>query len=739
MGVIPQESPQKGLFNLEPGLNEKQLVAINQPCTTNLRIIAGPGTGKTKTLVNRVLALLNQGLEPSQLLLVCYTSKALNQQRQRLKSLVGPEVEAQIPIFTFHSYCQQLLAQNGTLVGIKPDFRVMDEFDQAIIFAHVATDVFKKVVPYKEHKDYLTKISKIKHREIVEGPLSSVDELTRRILNLYNQAVRNVNFVDYDDLIIKGIELLRANPQLVDDKKVILVDEFQDLSSSQWELTKLIVGPRASLSVVGDPFQSIYSFQGANPHLFKVMDKELENVCTVTLNKSYRSSKQIIGLTQTLLEENYKGNLPLPELTSEISGSSPVLGTASIVDREARWIAQTIRDMLKTDKSLKPSDIAVLTRMNFSIPLLAQTIESVGFTASPTGYITILRHFKPLYILLKCANDPNNEYLRYLLRNPKKLLSTKKIDNLIDEGNKYNKSLWSILRHDCNNMKLGYEYQTVSHKQLVDAIIRLQKFTDVDSLVDFLSLEAPKLYGTKHSNRSRQLLTKMFDMLRSLSPYVIPGENILGQILSILRSKDELEIPNTITISTIHSAKGMEWPVVFIPGCEEGIHPSFLADSPEDIQEELRVLYVGMTRARMKLFLSYHNSSISYVTNEFIKRKKSRFLTQKTLNHLSKSTFNTTATAWKNDDIPNISKDPEYHSQFEEAYNIRARYPKVFTKPSNSTWYWSGNRPYPKYVKVSQYSQKYFHSSKSHACHSGPISTNHLCFMLSKLRRLRTY
>lgn len=656
-------------LELDPELNEMQLAAISKPATTNLRIMAGPGTGKTKTLVSRVIALLKQGIDPEQLLLVCFTSKAVKKQRQRLRTLIGPQLASRIPLFTFHSYCQEMLIRHGSLIGMDPSFRLLDEFDQEIVFSRLFSQMKPAIVNMRARREYMFGVHKLKTLEMLEGVEASAGPITRSLFEQYNQALVDDNFVDYDDLLLNSMSLLKQHRELVENNKVVLVDEFQDLSSPQWELTKLVMGPNASLSVVGDPFQSIYSFQGANPHVFQLMDKELENVETVTLNINYRSSKEIVALTHTLVKENNTANIPVPSLRGQFSTVAPSFKETSLATGEVRWIAQQIQHLIQ-DCNVVPGDIAVLCRMNFIIPPITQAVEEIGIPIAPNGYPTLLKKVLPLFTLLKCVSDPNDEYLRFLLRHPRKLVTPTNIDKLMAEAAKSQIHLWEYFKMPEFGTFLP-NGQREAVKNLVETVKHVQNLTDVPSIVEYLARHMRQFYGESTERMHKNHIKEFLTLLEKLSDSVIRHSNPVSQLISLLLPRDELASTNQVTISTIHSAKGLEWPVVFIPSCEEGQFPSFLSKTDREIQEELRVLYVGMTRAQNRLFVSFHNSALNYSSNEPQKILRSRFLTPTTMTH-----FEPIGNSWSSNDL------------FTSTYNLRKKYPKVFNKPVGSTLTW---------------------------------------------------
>jgi DNA helicase II / ATP-dependent DNA helicase PcrA len=544
-------------------------------------ILAGAGSGKTRVLTYKVVYLMAvKNVDPSSILQVTFTNKAANEMKERIQSYLSENrlhFGALPHISTFHSLCAKILRIDGKHLGLSTRFAIYDDADQLEAVKEAMSRIFVSTRDFKP-SSVLATISQAKNElltplEYLKYARGYFQETVAKIYPVYQQVLKENNAVDFDDLINKTIQLLEQFPEVLEKYqetfKYVLIDEYQDTNKAQYRLTKLFGGKWKNICVVGDFSQSIYSWRGADFRNLVKFENDFQNVKTFSLSQNYRSTQKILDAASTVISRNTTH--PVLKLwTENPDGEEIEIYEAQNEQDEADFIIRTI--MNQPIKRL--SDVAVLYRTNAQ----SRVIEEA-----------FLHHTIPYLLIGGTRFYERKEikdvvsYLR-VLANPKDMVAYKRL------GKIGKTRLTKFLEYQ---QSLGYidSHTTID---LLDAVMRT---------TDYLSL-----YDEK--NEEERMRLENIKELRSVAIEFPKLEEFLENIMLVEREyqtkTQDGEKKNAITMMTLHAAKGLEFPIVFMIGMEEGLfpHSRALMDKNE-LEEERRLCYVGMTRAKQKLFLTY--------------------------------------------------------------------------------------------------------------------------------------
>jgi len=585
-------------------LNEEQKVAV-EATDGPMIILAGAGSGKTRVLTYKVIYLIKEkGVDPSNILMVTFTNKAAGEMKERVRTLIGT---GNATISTFHSLCSKILRIDGKFVGIPTNFLIYDSSDQT----DAIKEALKKLdISPKEFKpsSVLATISQAKNELI--GPVSYLSlakghfqETVAKIYPIYQNILRENNALDFDDLILKTVELFRKEKDVLlkyqNKFHYILVDEYQDTNHAQYQITKLLSEKYKNVTVVGDFSQSIYSFRGADFQNLKKFEEDFsrdtgsrsagKNVRTFKLSQNYRSTQKILDAASSVISRNTTH--PVLNLwTNKTTGEDVELFEAQSEHNEAEFIVQKIAEIKYQNPDFMYSDFAVLYRTNAQ----SRVIEEV-FLHHGVSYILIggtrfyeRREIKDILAYLKA------------LTNPKDKISYKRIEKL-------GKARFEKFEEFSKNTDLNTE--TID---LLDSVVKKTGYLE--------------LFDEKDEEDRARL--ENIKELRSVAIEFPEINNFLENVALVEQEYlpdhpkgDEKE--DAVNLMTFHAAKGLEFPVVFMVGMEEGLfpHSRSLLDRGQ-LEEERRLCYVGITRAQDKLFLTYARRRIfqGLRTNNIVSR-----------------------------------------------------------------------------------------------------------------------
>src|SRR3989344_2896216 len=568
-------------------LNKEQVAAVEQ-LNGPIIILAGAGSGKTRVLTFKVVNLIANEVSPFNILMVTFTNKAANEMKERVQEILksGGVSYSEIPtIATFHALCAKILRIDGEIIGIPKNFIIYDTEDQKDAIKEAFNLLGLSTKEYKP-ASILSLISQAKNELIDDKDYPTYarghyQEVAARVYVIYQKLLKENGALDFDDLILKTVELFRKEPRVLEkyqDKfRYIMVDEYQDTNHSQYLLTKMLAEKWKNVCVVGDFSQSIYSFRGADFQNLSKFKDDFENVKAFSLSQNYRSTQNILDAASSVISKN--NTHPVLSLwTENEKGEDLFVYEAINEQKEAEFIIEQMEKIKYQNTHLKYSDFAVLYRTNAQ----SRSIEEV-FIHRGIPYILIggTRFYERKEI---------KDVLAYIkiLANPKDRISIKRIEKLgkkrFDKFLESQSNLSDTHLQEGETLKLMYlvlratEYLSVYDEKDEDDRARLENIKELRSV----ALTFPNLDN----------------FLENVS--LVEQEYMPDHV------KDEVGKKNAVNLMTLHAAKGLEFPVVFMVGMEEGLFPhSRSLMEKAELEEERRLCYVGMTRAKDRLFLSF--------------------------------------------------------------------------------------------------------------------------------------
>ncbi|EIK76900.1 ATP-dependent helicase [Gardnerella vaginalis] len=672
---IPEINPQ----SLLEGLNPQQSKAV-QYTGPALLIGAGAGSGKTRVLTRRIAWILaNRKAWPSQILAITFTNKAAAEMRERLASLIGNSANS-MWVSTFHSACVKILRAHGDSIGLKSGFSIYDSSDCERLVKIIASELnidIKKFTP----KLLLSKISDFKNNLVtwqenlknyapdykpgasVSGASSfnaagNADALYAAVYAEYQNRLSVSNAVDFDDLIMLTVKLLRQNPQVSAYYKrkfrYILVDEYQDTNHAQYVLIRELAGvddagvddagvddystdstvspvspdstqlPQSSITVVGDSDQSIYAFRGADIRNIQDFEQDFPSATTIMLEQNYRSTQTILDAANAVISNNT--NRKPKKLWTSLGKGSPIVGyVADNAQGEASWVAQEIARLAGED-GVNYSDIAIMYRANSQSRSLEDALIKSGLPYQLVGGTKFYerREVKDALAYLQSIANPDDDVnMRRILNVPKRGLGARAESQITSYAKENSISFWSALSQiDKIAEQIGISSRTFnalkSFRDLMTSLIDFMKANDSkpSKVVENVLNESGLLQDLRESKDPQdEFRVDNLSQLQSVAAEYeqnTPDANVAGflETTALVADSDQLpdqgEDTGKVTLMTLHTAKGLEYPVVFLTGMEQGTFPhSRCVDNQKELCEERRLAYVGITRAKKILYVTW--------------------------------------------------------------------------------------------------------------------------------------
>jgi len=597
-------------------------------------ILAGPGSGKTRVITHRVAYLVKVcGVSPHNIMAVTFTNKAAREMRDRLEQLLAQGAET-LTLGTFHAICARILRREGEFTGLGSSFAIYDEDDQSSLIKQTLEELNLDPKQYAP-RALRSAIGAAKSRlvgpgEYAEWVSSYYEELVHRVYQRYQQLLSQSRAVDFDDLLMKTVQLFQNHPQILkkyQSKYVhILVDEFQDTNIVQYMLMKQLAGKYRNLCVVGDPDQSIYSWRFADLRNILSFEKDYPEAKVVFLEQNYRSTRTILEVASGMIAANTQRK-PKKLWTGNEDGDSVTLIESYDAEEEAQSVVNEI-EKLVDQGSISLKDCAIMYRVNAQSRALEETFLRYGVPYRLVGGTRFYqrREIKDIIAYLKVIhNAQDNVSLTRIINTPARGIGNRTLSELQSWAKTHDVPLFEALKHISDSDNAGEAKRSLPPRV-------------VQALAGFEALLA-RLIARSHESSLSGLVTEILEQTR-YREYVLGKEsgeekwenivelhNVAGEYdelepqegliaflekVSLVSDIDELdEKADAVTLITLHQAKGLEFPVVFIVGLEEGILPhrkSF--DDPGQMEEERRLCYVGITRAKKRLYLlrSYRRS-----------------------------------------------------------------------------------------------------------------------------------
>lgn len=595
-------------------LNDEQKKAVmhlNGPCL----VLAGAGSGKTRVLTTRIAYLIDNGIPSYNILAITFTNKAAKEMKERVETLVPGNYAF---LGTFHSLGVRILRENSKECGLESNFTILDSDDVLSLIKRImknkAIDSKELAPSYVRNRISFIKNENLSSREI-DNLFNTISE--KRVLDIYQtyqELIHKNNSVDFDDLLVLPVELFKKYPEILDKYqekfKYILVDEYQDTNEVQYQFNKLLASKYRNLFVVGDANQSIYGFRNANFRNILNFEKDYKDAYVVTLESNYRSTNNILECANCVIRNNKERK----ELNLKGTIGDGVK-TQYITCENGKMEALTIIDEIKKlyNQGYDYKDIGILYRTNGQSRLLEEVFlkENIPYNVVGAYYFYQRKEIKDLLSYLKLINNQNDDIaLRRVINEPKRGIGEKAIENLSNEATTLGSSMFDAIS---KGRELAFK----------DLILDMIKAQDNLSLTEFIDYVIDKS-GMKESLTSEKSLENdlRLDNLEEFKSVTASFEertgsvnlsDFLEEISLVADISEHKEEKDAVTLMTIHSAKGLEFDCVFLCGMEEGIFPhqnSFGSDA--EIEEERRLCYVGITRARKVLYLTNAHSRILY-------------------------------------------------------------------------------------------------------------------------------
>ena len=608
-----------------------------------LLVIAGAGSGKTRVLTHRIAHLIAEGkASESEILAITFTNRAASEMKERVERLVGGRLASRMWVMTFHSACGRILRRDAARLGYRSTFTIYDQADQVRLVKSCIEDLGldpKRFVPRAVHGA----ISRAKDRLLTAAAYgdqigSFFEQTVAQTYELYERRMYEANAMDFDDLIMKTVMLLESVPESraawQKAFRYVMVDEYQDTNHAQFKLVSILAEKHKNIAVVGDQDQSIYAFRGADIRNIAEFEQDFPNAFVVALEQNYRSTQTILDSANAVISHNRQRKPK--HLWSDLGTGNPVrVVEAEDEHAEARYVAGRIQSAL--DDGNAPSEVAVFYRMNAQSRVLEDLLTRQGVDYRVIGGPKFYERaeIKDAIAYLQTIDNPADELsLRRIVNQPRRGIGNTSIDRLSTWARTMDVTLWDAVA-DVENAPLGPA-----------AVSSIGKFRDLVAawrgdapamavgellervLTDSGYMEVLEAERTIESQGRQENLRELVGVAREFEARgeeEAAGLSAFLQEISLYTDQDELDDDRgRVTLMTLHNAKGLEFPVVFVIGLEEGLFPHQRSLDEHNEEEERRLCYVGMTRAQRELTLIYARSRTIFGARSF--NLPSRFL-----------------------------------------------------------------------------------------------------------------
>jgi Superfamily I DNA and RNA helicases len=648
------------------GLNERQKEAV---LTTEgpLMIVAGAGSGKTKVLTTRIAHLMSKGVDAFNILALTFTNKAAAEMKERVEHILLNREARNLYIGTFHSVFARILRAEAHKIGYPNSFTIYDTDDAKSVVKAVTAELNLDVQHYKPNAVY-NRISSAKNALV--GPVEYANDyyiqqedmranrpMIAQIYDAYAKRCFKNGAMDFDDLLFKFYELLKSFPDVLHKYqhkfKYILIDEYQDTNPAQYEIIKLLGAVHENVCVVGDDAQSIYSFRGATIQNILQFQKDYDEVKVIKLEQNYRSTQNILNIANEVIKNN-KSQIPKTLFTENAEGEKIKLVRTMTDNDEGKFVADAIQE-LKLRNHFSNKEFAILYRTNAQSRSFEESLRRMNIPYTIYGGISFYqrKEIKDYIAYLRIIVNPKDEEaLKRIINYPVRGIGKTSIDRAILEANKNNISMWQVLE---SAPMFGFKAGTL--QAIEEFVLMIRSFHsmlayknayDIAFHVGKQTAFVKELFNDK-STEGVQRYENVQELLNSIKEFTetplneesgeVGDKNLAAylQQITLLTDSDEKD-PNadTVKLMTIHAAKGLEFPVVFVGGLEESLFPNAMSiNTREELEEERRLFYVAITRAKGRLYLSYANTRYKFGTLQ--QNDPSRFIDEVPVIYIDKS------------------------------------------------------------------------------------------------------
>jgi DNA helicase II / ATP-dependent DNA helicase PcrA len=619
------------LMDFLKGLNAPQREAVVHT-EGPLLILAGAGSGKTRVITHRIAYIITElRVPPSAILAVTFTNKAAGEMRDRVHALLADASPALLEsgatpnVATFHSFCVRLLRRDGNpLAEIRPGFTrrftIYDDDDQLTVIKSGYRALGFDEKGFLQYRAALSRISHAKNRkqspEDLFGEATNLEsERLGALYRFYEGALRSANALDFDDLLLEAVRLLRHDAATRDawNRRLsyVLIDEYQDTNRSQYELMRLLSEAHRNVCVVGDEDQSIYSWRGADIKNILDFEQDFPNAKVIRLEQNYRSTQNILSAAGAVVEHN-QTRIGKKLWTESAAGERIGLYTAPDSENEALFIAHQIDRLLSSHQQ---DHIAVLYRTNFQSRQIEEALRRYGRKYNVVGGFSFYERaeIKDIVAYLKLAvSQSDSASLQRIINTPARGIGPATLEQMEALARERNLSLWGAIEEATKSQTLGARAQSalVSFRNLMQKISAAADTLPLPDVIRFILEETGyrDILLQEKTPESEARLENLDELISAATEAAERGESISDFLdhAALVAEADAYDQTAPVTLMTLHNAKGLEFPTVFIAGMENGLFPhSRSAVSPEALEEERRLCYVGMTRARKRLILTW--------------------------------------------------------------------------------------------------------------------------------------
>ena len=640
--------------NMLDKLNERQKEAV-LATEGPVLVLAGAGSGKTTVLVNRIAYMISEKhIRPWNILAITFTNKAAREMKDRIERLLG-DTAKDMWIGTFHSVCVRILRSCIDLLGYSRDFVIYDTADTKTVMKECLRelDIDEKSFPVR---NVLSIISNAKNDLMDAATFENVYKsdyrmsIIAKIYYRYQTKLRKNNAVDFDDIILNTVKILSENPDVLskyqDKFQYILVDEYQDTNNSQYLLINLLAQANRNLCVVGDDDQSIYKFRGANIGNILNFEDDYSDVQKITLDQNYRSTQNILDAANSVISNN-KGRMGKSLWTSNGNGNKVYVYTGTNEYDEARYIARQIKKHFDEQGSF--SDCAILYRTNAQSRVIEEMLmrESVPYKVLSGLRFYDRKEIKDIIAYLRVVYNPNDDVsLARIINEPKRKIGNATLEKARNIAREKETSLYDVISHadDYPEFKTAIK-KLLSFSEIIQSLIKLKDTVTIEDLTgrilnDTGYMPALVMEDTTESKTRIENLGEFISVITEFEKNEETG-NTLGEFLENISLVSDIdgydENEDSAVLMTIHSAKGLEFPIVFLSGLEEGLFPGMRSmESDDDIEEERRLCYVAITRAKEQLYITktisrtIHGKTMPTTASRFFKEIPVEYLEDKT-------------------------------------------------------------------------------------------------------------
>mgnify|MGYP001411644348 FL=1 len=636
-------------------LNEQQKLPVihkNGP----LIVIAGAGSGKTRVLTYRIVHLINQNIDPFNILALTFTNKAAAEMKKRISESVGDSQARNIWMGTFHSVFARILRSEAPLLGYPTNFTIYDTYDSERLVSNIIKELNLNKDHYKA-KQIRNRISSLKNNFItVENYFNNpeiieVDKMSKRsefgiIYKKYVERCFRSSVMDFDDLLLKTNELLNKFPEVLskyqDKFRYILVDEYQDTNYSQYLIIKALSDRHQNLCVVGDDSQSIYSFRGANIDNILNFKKHYPDCKIYKLEQNYRSSNNIVQCANSLIQNN-QFKLDKTIWTQNNDGEKIIINKSLSDSDEGRYVASDIFER-KNNELLNNSSFAVLYRTNAQSRAVEDALRKINIEYQVFGGLSFYqrKEIKDILAYLRLIENLNDEEsLRRIINFPPRGIGQTTLDKLTLISEKQNISLFDSISN-LNDPSVKINKGTIEKlENFMNQILSFKVFSQNKNAFETVShiinkIQIVNFYKNEGSLESFNRIENIEELVNGINDFIEGQEELFESDKSLskyledvaLYSETDKEASNEkVSLMTVHMAKGLEFPIVYVLGMEENLFPSIMSiNSREEVEEERRLFYVAMTRAEKSLTLSHCNQRFKW--GNLIECEPSRFLSE---------------------------------------------------------------------------------------------------------------